>query len=145
MPLINQHTSIEILAGTVSAALASQNITAVLSGGAAVSLYTQNRYVSKDLDFVSSAETSVIENALKSLGFKRRQGSRYFEHDDTDYLLEFPSGPLAVGHRLVVAWSQLETGAGVVQILTPTQMIMDRLAAYFHWNDPQSLVARTRD
>jgi hypothetical protein len=92
-----------------------------------------------DLDFVTTAETKVIETALAPLGFKRQDGSRYFTHVDTDYVLEFPSGPLAVGHRLVLEWSQLKTGAGVLQVLTPTQMIMDRLAAYFHWNDPQSL------
>ena len=91
-----------------------------------------------DLDFVSTAETAVIEAALAPPGFKRQDGSRYFTHDDTDYVLEFPSGALAVGHQLVLEWSQLETGAGVVQVLTPTQLIVDRLAAYFRWNDPQS-------
>jgi len=37
-----------------------------------------------DLDFVSTAETKVIEAALVPLGFKRQDGSRYFTHDDTD-------------------------------------------------------------
>jgi len=54
-------------------------------------------------------------------------------------MLEFSSGPLTVGHQFVAEWSQLQTDAGIVQALTPTQMIMDRLAAYFQWNDPQSL------
>ncbi|MBX2881767.1 MAG: hypothetical protein KTR32_17600 [Granulosicoccus sp.] len=139
MAVIRKQTSILDLAGIVSTALERANITAVLSGGAAVSIYTDNRYKSLDLDFVSTADTRVIEAALAPLGFKRQDNSRYFIHDKTDYVLEFPSGPLAVGHQLVVEWSQLETSAGVVQVLTPTQMIMDRLAAYFHWNDPQSL------
>ncbi|HTR76593.1 MAG TPA: hypothetical protein VMH39_00720, partial [Gemmatimonadaceae bacterium] len=26
-------------------------------------------------------------------------------------------------------------GAGTIRLLTPTQCVMDRLAAYFHWND----------
>lgn len=139
MTVISKQTSILDLAGIVGAALERANITAVLSGGAAVSIYTDNRYKSMDLDFVSTAETAAIETALSPLGFKRQVGSRYFTHVDTDYVLEFPSGPLAVGHQLVLDWSQLDTGAGVVQLLTPTQLIMDRLAAYFHWNDPQSL------
>ena len=45
----------------------------------------------------------------------------------------------AVGNKLVEKWSQLKIGTGTVHILTPTQMVMDRLAAYFNWNDPQSL------
>ena len=124
MRVIRKQTSILNLAGIVSTALERANITAVLSGGAAVSIYTDNRYKSMDLDFESTAETAVIEAALAPLGFKRRDGSRYFTHDDTDYVLEFPSEPLAVGHQLVLKWSQLETGAGVVQVLTLTQLII---------------------
>lgn len=139
MSAINRDTSVETLAGIVSAALDSHKITAVLSGGAAVSLYTNNRYESQDLDFITSAETKDIEKALEPLGFRRESRGRHFKHENTDYVLEFPTGPLAVGHRLIVEWSRLETGGGIVQILTPTQMVMDRLSAYFHWNDPQSL------
>jgi len=139
MAKITKQTSVEDLAGLVGAALEEANITAVLSGGAAVSIYTENRYESLDLDFVTSAQTKVIAAALSPLGFHWQKGSRYFSHDETNYVLEFPSGPLAVGNRLVAQWSQLKTETGAFHILTPTQMIMDRLAAYFHWNDQQSL------
>jgi len=84
MTVIRKQTSILDLAVIVSTALERANITAVLSGGAAVSIYTDNRYKSMDLDFVSTAETKVIEAALVPLGFKRQDGSRYFTHDDTD-------------------------------------------------------------
>lgn len=136
---ITRQTSVSDLARIVSTALESSNITAVLSGGAAVSIYTENRYESRDLDFVTSAETELIEAALEPLGFKREKNSRYFLHDETDYMLEFPPAPLAVGNKLIGEWSQLEIGGGVIHILSPTQMVMDRLAAYFHWHDPQSL------
>lgn len=33
----------------------------------------------------------------------------------------------------------LETDYGPLRIVTPTQIIMDRMAAYAHWNDNPSL------
>lgn len=74
MEQITETTTIEELAGIVSAALEAAGIYAVLSGGAVVSIYTNNEY-----------------------------------------------------------------DVGTLRLLTPTQCVMDRLAAYFHWNDLQSL------
>lgn len=87
---LDASTPIEQVAATVSGALAAAGITAVLSGGAAVQIYTSGLYVSRDLDFVSAA-----------------------------------------GHR--------EIAAGLDQVLTPTQCVMDRLAAFYHWRDRQAL------
>jgi hypothetical protein len=56
MAEINTSTSLEELAAIVSQALEAVGILATLSGGAAVSIYTNNRYQSEDLDFVSSAD-----------------------------------------------------------------------------------------
>lgn len=135
---ITQETSITELAGIISQALTDAGITAVLSGGAAVAVYTRNRYQSHDLDFVTSESPKKLEPVLDSLGFKRAEDQRSFKHPDTDYYVEFPPGPLTVGDTVVVEWGKLETKYGIVQILTPAQMVMDRLAAYFHWNDLQS-------
>jgi len=33
----------------------------------------------------------------------------------------------------------LDTGKGKVTLLTPTDCVKDRLAAYYDWSDPQSL------
>lgn len=75
---------------------------------------------------------------MARLGFQHAQ-RRYFTHPATSYLVEFPAGPLAVGDTLVRSWGVLETAAGRIQILTPTQCVMDRLAAYYHWKDSQAL------
>ena len=126
------------LAAVVSGALQDAGVTAVLSGGAAVIIYTDNRYQSQDLDFVSSERMSRLAEILEPLGFVRGDG-RYLEHPRTELFVEFPPGPLAVGGSLITRWSTLETEFGPIQVLTPTQMTMDRLAAFFHWNDPQAL------
>lgn len=74
---------------------------------------------------------------MHELGF-RRQG-RYFQHPESRFFVEFPRGPLTAGDELLSDWSTLETSEGVLHILSPTQCVMDRLAAYFHWKDPQAL------
>jgi len=53
--LITKKTTLIELAAIVSDALENAGITATLSGGAAVSIYTDNRYESFDLDFVTAA------------------------------------------------------------------------------------------
>ncbi len=149
MNKIRRDSGITEIAALVSEALERARITAVLSGGAAVSIYTENAYRSRDLDFVSSESLERIEEVLSELDFER-VSIRYFTHKDTDFFVEFPSGPLSFGDEIVRDWARLETAAGVIQIITPTQCVMDRLAAFYHWNDPQCLeqavaVATSRD
>jgi hypothetical protein len=52
---ISERTSLPELAALVSEALKRAGMTATLSGGAAVSIYSDNRYLSEDLDFVTAA------------------------------------------------------------------------------------------
>ena len=138
MSSIDRRTTPEQLAARVSEALEAAGIHAVLSGGGAVTIYTDNAYQSKDLDFVSSASTVAIQSALEPLGF-RLERRRYFAHPDTDFLLEFPAGPLGFGHLVVDTSDELATPDGVVRIISPTHCVMDRLAAWFHWADRQGL------
>jgi hypothetical protein len=35
--------------------------------------------------------------------------------------------------------AEIDTEAGVLRLLTPTDCIKDRLAAYYHWDDEQCL------
>jgi hypothetical protein len=51
-------STVEEVAAVVSEALTSAGITAVLSGGAAVQIYTSGLYKSHDLDFVTSGATA---------------------------------------------------------------------------------------
>ena len=139
MERITASTTIEELAAIVSTTLEAAGIAAVLSGGAVVSIYTNNEYESNDLDFISPEATSRIAEAIVPLGFKR--AGRTFSHPRTALFVEFPAGPLAIGDELirVTQAGEKRTAAGTIRLLTPTQCVMDRLAAYFHWNDLQSL------
>ncbi|MDZ4169939.1 MAG: hypothetical protein U1E26_09850 [Coriobacteriia bacterium] len=137
---ISADTTLEELAAIVSQALELASISAVLSGGAAVSIFSDNEYSSYDLDFVSTHRLKEIGEALAPLGFTRTVGARQFEHPGTEWFIEFPAGPLAFGETTIddaETWT-LETACGPLRIITPTQSIMDRLAAYTHWHDNQA-------
>jgi hypothetical protein len=39
----------------------------------------------------------------------------------------------------VTEFAERRTGLGVLRLLAPTECVMDRLAGYYHWDDPQCL------
>ncbi len=141
--MIDEQTSLEELAAIVSQTLESAGITATLSGGAAVSIYSNNKYQSVDLDFVTAALVDELRSALEPLGFVHTGRPRLsvFEHPKTQWYLEFPPAPLGFGGTYVDPsdCAQIDTGIGLLRIITPTHSVMDRLIAAAAWNEPQSL------
>ena len=138
---IGRQTSAEEIAARVSQALERAGIVATLSGGGAVSIYSHNEYESSDLDFITTARNEAIAKAIAELGFRRVPGARAFDHPGSDFYVEFPPGPLAFGETVVRDGDVplLQTGFGPLRVVTPTQSVMDRLAAYVHWSDRQAL------
>lgn len=136
--MITKKTTLEELAGFVVAGLQKYNITATLVGGAVVSIYTKNEYQSHDLDFISPNDHQKIIEAMTALGFTR--AGRSFEHPSTDFTVEFPTGPLAIGDDIPVKpEGRINTIHGKVSLFSPTQCVMDRLAWFYHNNDRQCL------
>ena len=141
--MITKKTTLIELAAITSDALENSRITATLSGGAAVSIYTDNRYESFDLDFVTAALVNELKIALEPLGFQHTGRPRLsvFEHPQSRRYLEFPPAPLGFGGTYVDPsdCKLIDTGLGSLRIITPTHSIMDRLIAAAAWNEPQSL------
>jgi len=127
------------LAAFVQSRLREKGVDVVLSGGAAVSLYSNNRYVSLDLDLVNPyfVKRRAIRETMQEIGF-REQG-RHFVHPDTQFFVEFPPGPLAVGAEPVKQVNELTFSTGALRIISPTDCVKDRLACYYHWDDFQCL------
>ena len=154
MPEISDQSSLEDVAAIVSDALENAGITATLSGGSAVTIYSHNAYLSRDLDFVTAAMLADLEPVLTTLGFEHTGVPRLsqFTHPKVEWYVEFPPSPLSFGH-LHVDPSQcavIDLPAGRLRIITPTQSVMDRLAAAYAWKDEQSrdqaiLVAAAQD
>lgn len=138
------------LAALISSAFQQADINVVLSGGSCVSIYSEDKYVSMDLDFVNAMFTKRdhIRSVMESLGFKEE--NRYFRHPATDILVEFPPGPLGVGQEPVKQIDEIKTATGVLRIISPTDCVKDRLTWYYHDDDKECLrqailVARHND
>lgn len=134
-----RNMSAEELAGLVCQTLRNAGITVTLTGGACVAIWSGGRYVSHDLDFVEEGPVPPrkLREALGRLGFEKK--GRHFVHPETPFFVEFPTGPLTVGDQRVEAVSERSTPAGTLRLLSPTDCVKDRLAAFFHWNDGQCL------
>jgi len=154
MPEITEQSTVEEVAAIVSDALENAGITAILSGGSAVTIYSNNQYLSRDLDFVTSAMVAELKPVLERLGFQHSGVPRLsqFRHPRTAWYVEFPPSPLSFGHLHVnpSECAVIELAVGKLRIITPTQSVMDRLAAAYAWKDAQSrdqaiLVAANQD
>lgn len=134
-----KNISILDLAIFLSNHLANQGIETVLSGGACVSIYTKNEFLSYDLDFVllDFSGKKKIKKILEKIGFQPE--GRHFRHDDTPFIVEFLSPPLSVGEEPVNKIQTIEKKGRKLKLLSPKDCVKDRLAAYYHWNDRPSL------
>ena len=136
--MIDNKTSPKDLAFIVCGQLKKHGIEAVLTGGAVVSIYTKNEYQSYDLDFITHCSDKRVSLALKEMGFSKV--GRYYKSESTEIFVEFPPPPIAVGNKPLTDFNEIRNNLGYLKLLTPTQCVMDRLAAFYHWNDRQSLV-----
>ncbi len=127
------------LAAYIDSHLRQKDINVVLSGGATVAVYSENKYVSKDLDFISRflKDDAAIRSAMSELGFERE--GKYYFHEQTPYFVEFITGPPSVGDEPIGEIREIEMATGILRIISPTDSVKDRLASYYHWKDRQGL------
>lgn len=64
--------------------------------------------MSHDLDFVTSADHKSLLKAIAPLGFTQGACKRLYEHPRTQWLVEFPAGPLGFGRNPVATALQLQ-------------------------------------
>jgi len=134
-----QSPGMRLWAARVADCFTRNGIEVVLTGGACVSIYTRNKYASFNLDFVNvgGAPARSIVEALGQAGF-RKEG-RVFTRADCPYAVDILSPPLSIGAEPVRTTATLTVRGKKLKLLTPSDSIKDRLAAYFHWNDLQAL------
>jgi hypothetical protein len=136
---LTARSSLEHVVEAVASALDKAGIRAVLVGGACAAIYSDGVYMSEDLDLIiqSAATQRQLDDAMAGIGFTRR-AAQYF-HDKTDFFVEFPRGPLTIGHDVRIEPIVLKIGRGRVLAISATDSCRDRLAAFYHWGDRQSL------
>jgi len=98
----------------------------VLVGGGAVELFTRGAYVTGDLDFVGLVPPSVA-TALRLAGFTKE--GRHWFHEEGRIFLEFPSAVLGTEEE---ARERVFNDCRVL-IISPEDLIVDRLSAWVHW------------
>ena len=127
------------LAAYIAEHLRSKGIDVVLVGGACISIYSANQYSSFDLDFIitGAATRQKVRAVLAEINFMEK--NRYFINPETPFFVEFPSGPLAIGDEPPSEITTLRFATGNLRLLSLTDSVKDRLAAYYHWKDYQSL------
>ncbi len=129
--------SLKELAGFLSEELRKKGIDTVLVGGACVTIYSENRYQSYDLDYVTFEDMKKVKKALLELGFVEKD--YYFQHKGCPWLIEFVAPPVAVGNEPVQKFNHVPTSLGTIKLLRPVDSVKDRLASFYHWSDKQSL------
>ena len=77
-PEIDEDSPLEEVATLVCTRLEADGISVVLSGGAAVSIYSENEYESYDLDFIPTGLARRVDHTMQALGFERQQ--RHWVH-----------------------------------------------------------------
>jgi len=127
------------LAAYIQDILQQERINVVLSGGSAVSFYSSDKYVSKDLDLINInfARRSKIKSVMERIGFDEQ--GRYFVNAETQFFVEFPDGPLSVGEEPVKEVSEFKLATGTLRIVSATDCVKDRLCAFYFWKDQQGL------
>jgi hypothetical protein len=132
-----KNITLKELAGYVSEGLRKRGIETILVGGACVTIYSENRYQSYDLDYVTYEDMRKVKKALLEMEFTEK--ARYFQHEGCPWFVEFVSPPAAVGNEYVRNFGSVETRFGRIKLLRPEDSVKDRLGAYYHWNDRQGL------
>jgi hypothetical protein len=136
---LTKRASIGDVAGVVGSALRDAGFDAILTGGACAAIYSAGAFVSHDLDFIIRAggTRAELDAALAAIGFERKH-DRYV-HRATPFFVEFPRGPLSIGGDTNIRPARLKIGRATIAALSPTDSCRDRLAAFYHWSDRQSL------
>lgn len=104
------------LAAFIDTHLREIGINVVLSGGAAVSIYSAHKYVSKDLDFIGrfDIDHKKVESVMNEIGFDKR--GKFYHHPQTPYFVEFMSGPATVGQDPIGKVEEVKLVTGVIRI-----------------------------
>src|SRR4030065_955042 len=107
-----QKMGIKRLAAIISDHLQKNGIEVVLVCGACVSLYSNNNYISYDIDLITDSPIKKIIPALEQLGFKNT-GGRLFENPQCKFLIDFPAPPVSIGDKPLSENNSLKTRFGI--------------------------------
>ena len=127
------------VAAAISCSFEKEGIYAVLVGGTVVEYYTAGEYTTGDIDMVlPPLEKREVEKVMQELGFERFEDYRHWLHPKIPVPVEFPPGPLQIGHLPVQEVNEIEIGEVKLKILKVEDILLDRLIMAQEWKDFQA-------
>ncbi len=127
------------VAAAISGAFEEEGIYAVLVGGTVVEYYTAGGYTTGDIDMVlPPLEKMEIERVMQELGFERFEDYRHWLHPKIPIPIEFPPGPLQIGHLPVQEVNEIDVEKVKLKILKVEDILLDRLIMAQEWKDLQA-------
>ncbi len=118
-----------IAAGTIAAACADAEVRSlVISGGAAVAIYTGFDFATRDIDVVTDDGES-MDGPLRGLGFTRKDHRQIWEHATLGLVVQVADSRLPRHSDT----TSVHTAAGEVLLWSATDLIVDRLANAVAW------------
>jgi predicted nucleotidyltransferase len=129
------------VAAAISMAFEERNVQTVLVGGAVVEYYTAGGYTTADIDMIlPPLGKQEIETVMKELGFERFEDYRHWLHPHIPIPVEFPPGPLQIGHLLIQEVNEIEIEKIKLKILKVEDILLDRLIMAQEWKDLQAQI-----
>lgn len=129
------------LATAISGGFEERGVAAVLVGGTVVEFYTAGGYTTVDIDMVlPPLERKEIETVMEELGFVRSGDYRHWSHPQVSFPVEFPPGPLQIGHLPVDKLNEIDIKGIKLKILKVEDILLDRMVMAQEWADLQAQV-----
>ncbi len=127
------------LAATVASHLKRHGIEVVVVGGSAITAHVPDVYTSMDIDFAvtTGLDRRKIAKALRELSF-HEQG-RVYASRATVYVLDFVADIPHIDQHAITDYVDMRTAAGAFRVYRLEDAIADRVAAFIHWSDSESL------
>jgi hypothetical protein len=119
----------------VTKLLEAEQLKPIIVGGFSVEIYTDEAYSTRDIDIVTEERNKVVK-LLRELGFIAE--GRHMVNDLLEIAIEFPDDELAGSYKKVKKINLDGQGNLYVYVISPEDIIMDRLRAYLYWGEGYS-------
>lgn len=139
-----QDMSLAEVAAFVSEHLRQRGFEVVVVGGSSITLHAPQVYTSHDIDFAvtNGARRRALQKALEEIGF--RADGRSFAHPDTPYTVDFVAETPSIDQHAITDFVEIRTSLGSVRTYRLEDALADRIAAFVHWSDRESLAVAER-
>jgi hypothetical protein len=127
------------VAAKASACLNGAGIEVAVVGGSAITAHVPEVYTSHDIDFAAINGTTrrTFSEVIATLGFAAR--GREYVHPESRYTLDLVADTPYIDQRPILKFATIESRFGPVRAYLFEDAIADRVAAFVHWGDSESL------